>query len=98
MNTPPTKISALWDIAVECASRREFGDCSNKLHDESCSDCKYYVCRYAPSSSTLDLLMVKAESEACELKYSHSKITMMRCIIVVPFILLILGMIMKCGL
>ena len=65
-----TRSGALYDMALECAYRREFGDCHHSFGETACSSCKYNIARCGNfADGALRLFIFKAEGAAC---YSKS--------------------------
>lgn len=88
---PPASISsAIWDVALECAARREYKDCVNHFDSDACVNCKYWVRKYAPNAGTaIDLLMVRAEDEACGMKLQSKSGNILLWVILGIFLLFI---------
>jgi hypothetical protein len=68
-NVPvPTLSGALYDVALECASKREHKKCRKKFNDPACQNCKHYIYNYItgdPDPKAVNLLMYQAESTIC---------------------------------
>jgi len=61
-----SRTGALWDVALECAYRREFGRCDSEFGADACVSCKYNIANYGVFlDSDVKLFMFKAEGEAC---------------------------------
>ena len=67
----PTLSSALYDVALECAARRQNRKCKKVFGSRHCFQCKHYVYSYTPDTTdtrAVNLLMYQAESTMCETK------------------------------
>ena len=65
----PTSGDAVWQVALECAYRREDRTCKNRFDSPACSNCSFNIRRYAGyvDDSAIELAMIQADTQA----YGH---------------------------
>jgi len=66
---PPNKEEAIWNVALECALRRQNKTCRNKFGCHKCNSCPFDVRQYGTfEPQEVNLYMIQANSEAWRMR------------------------------
>jgi len=66
-------IDGLWQVALECALKRQNGKCRYMFDSMQCSSCRWYIKHYSTeSNASINLRMIRAETSASVMSHNIS--------------------------